>query len=82
MKSSFILFRRGSMFYCENTATGKQQSLRTKDAAEAQTLLHSKNEAARQPFLKNTMPAQVRSQQSTRSFRKMFQHPSSSAQER
>jgi hypothetical protein len=51
MKSSFILFRRGGMFYCENTATGKQQSLRTKDAAEAQTLLHSKNEAARQPFL-------------------------------
>ena len=39
------------MFYCEDTTTGKQQSLRTNDEEEANTLLHSKNEARRQPVL-------------------------------
>jgi hypothetical protein len=34
-----------------DTETRKQHSLRTKDEAEALTLLHSKNEAARQPVL-------------------------------
>ena len=33
------------------TTTGQQLSLRTKDEAEAHTLLHSKNEAHRQPVL-------------------------------
>lgn len=51
MKPKFILFRRGEMFYCEDTATGKQSSLRTKDEAEAQVLLNAKNEAVRQPAL-------------------------------
>ncbi len=51
MKSRFILFRRGDVFYTEDTTTGKQHSLRTKDEAEATTLLHSKNEAHRQPVL-------------------------------
>ncbi len=51
MKSRFILFRRGETFYCEDTTTGKQTSLRTKDEAEANTLLHSHNEAHRQPVL-------------------------------
>ena len=50
MKSKFILFRRAVVFYSEDT-TGKQHSLRTKDEAEALTLLHSKNEAHRQPVL-------------------------------
>lgn len=51
MKTRFILFRRGETFYCEDTTTGKQTSLRTKDKSEAATLLHSRNEAARQPVL-------------------------------
>jgi integrase len=51
MKSRFILFRRAGVFYSEDTTTRKQHSLRTKDEAEALTLLHSKNEAHRQPVL-------------------------------
>ena len=51
MNQRFILFRRAGIFYSEDTATGKQHSLRTKDEAEALTLLHSKNEAHRQPVL-------------------------------
>ena len=47
MKSRFIMFRRGSVFYAEETATGKQTSLHTKDKAEAIALLNTKNEAAR-----------------------------------
>lgn len=39
------------MFYCEDAVTGKQQSLKTKDEAEAQTLLHTRNEAFRQSIL-------------------------------
>ncbi len=49
MKPRFILFLRAGVFYSEDTTTRKQTSLRTKDEAEALTLLHSKNEAHRQP---------------------------------
>src|SRR5665213_1719828 len=58
MKSRFILFRRAGVFYCEETATGKQTSLRTKDEGEAITLLNTKNEATRQPAM-NLQIAQV-----------------------
>jgi hypothetical protein len=51
MKQRFILFRRAGVYYYEDTTTGQQLSLRTKDEAEAHTLLHSKNEAHRQPVL-------------------------------
>jgi integrase len=51
MKTRFILFRRGSVFYAEDTTTGKQTSLRTKDEAEAKSLLNAKNESTRQPLL-------------------------------
>src|SRR5271165_573586 len=51
MKTRFILFKRAGVFYSEDTTTRKQHSLRTKDEAEALTLLHSKNEAHRQPVL-------------------------------
>jgi integrase len=51
MKSRFILFRRGGVFYSEDTTTGKQSSLRTKDEAEALVLLNAKNESFRQPVL-------------------------------
>src|SRR5215470_9813052 len=53
MKQRFILYRRkvGGMFYVEDTQTKKQESLCTKDRAEAKSLLNARNEAARQPQL-------------------------------
>ncbi len=52
MKTRYILFRRDNgVFYTENTTTGKQSSLRTKDETEAKRLLNAKNEAQRQPTL-------------------------------
>jgi hypothetical protein len=47
MKQRFILFRRPGVFSGEDTTTRKQLSLRTKDRAEAITLLNTKNEAIR-----------------------------------
>ncbi len=51
MKTRFNLFRRAGVFYTEDTATGKQTSLRTKDETEARSLLNARNEAQRQPVL-------------------------------
>jgi hypothetical protein len=52
MKQRFILYRRSNgKYYAEDTVTRKQSSLKTRDEAEALTLLHSKNEAFRQPVL-------------------------------
>jgi hypothetical protein len=51
MKTRFILFRRAGVYYCEDTTTGKQSSLRTKNEAEAHTILSARNESFRQPGL-------------------------------
>ncbi len=52
MKTRFNLFRRDNgVFYTEDTTSGKQSSLRTKDETEAKSLLNAKNEAQRQPVL-------------------------------
>jgi len=51
MKTKYTMFRRGEVFYTQDTATGKQTSLRTKDETEARSLLNAKNEAQRQPVL-------------------------------
>ena len=51
MKQLFSLYRRNGIYYAQNNQNGKQQSLRTRDEAAAKALLHSKNEAARQPIL-------------------------------
>jgi len=45
------MFRRAGIYYAEDTTTGKQTSLRTRDEAEAVTLLNAKNESFRQPVL-------------------------------
>ena len=45
------MFRRGAMFYMQDSATGKQTSLRTKDEAEANSLLNARNAAQQQPTL-------------------------------
>ena len=49
MSQRYILFRRNATYYCEDTETHQQLSLRTKDEAEARTLLQAKNESVRQP---------------------------------
>ena len=51
MKQQFSLYRRNGIYYAQNTQNGKQESLRTRDEADAKALLHSKNEASRQPIL-------------------------------
>ena len=51
MKQMFSLYRRNGIYYAQNNQNGKQESLRTRDEADAKALLHSKNEAARQPIL-------------------------------
>ncbi len=51
MKTKYTLFRRGEMFYMQDSATGKQTSLRTKDETEAVSLLEARNAAQRQPVL-------------------------------
>jgi len=51
MKQQFSLYRRNGIYYTQNTQTGKQQSLRTRDEITAKKLLDLKNEAGHQPFL-------------------------------
>ena len=51
MKNQYRLFRRCGTYYYEDSTTGKQLSLRTKDESEALTLLNAKNESCRQPVL-------------------------------
>src|SRR5436309_1476905 len=51
MKRRFLLFFRGQTYYCEDTDTGKQESLRTKDKAAALRLLNARNEAQEQPAI-------------------------------
>lgn len=51
MKPQFTLFRRGRIFYCQDSCTKQQTSLKTADIQQARILLHSKNEAFRQPQL-------------------------------
>jgi integrase len=51
MKTKYTMFRRGGVFYAQDSATGKQTSLRTKDETEAKSLLEARNAAQRQPVL-------------------------------
>ena len=52
MKQRYRLFRRGwGTYYCEDTQTGKQETLGTSNKQEAQRLVHAKNEANRQPLI-------------------------------
>src|SRR5205085_248172 len=49
MKARYRLFRRGKVFYAEDTVTRKQESLLTKDRSDALRLLAAKNEVHLQP---------------------------------
>ena len=53
MKNRFRLYHRtaGGAFYIHDSETGKQESLGTRDRAEATTLLNARNESVRQPQL-------------------------------
>lgn len=53
MKNRYRLYRRttGGTFYVHDSETGKQESLGTRDRAEAMTLLNARNESVRQPQL-------------------------------
>jgi hypothetical protein len=53
MKNRCRLYRRklGGPFYVHDSETGKQESLGTRDRAEATTLLNARNESVRQPQL-------------------------------
>jgi hypothetical protein len=51
MKTKYTMFPRKGVFYMQDTTTGKQTSLRTKDETEARSLLNAENEAHRQPVL-------------------------------
>jgi hypothetical protein len=51
MKQRFYLFKRGPVYYLEDSVTGKQASLKTKDRREAVKLVNAKNEAVEFPHL-------------------------------
>ena len=59
MKTNYTLYRRGEMFYMQDSATGKQTSLRTKNETEAKSLLSARNDAQRQPVLNLHLPAPI-----------------------
>lgn len=51
MKTHYILFRRAGIYYCEDTTTGKQTSLHTREHSEALALVSARNESFRQSGL-------------------------------
>ena len=52
MTQKYRLFRRQSgVYYIQDNETGRQQSLRTKNKQEAETLFNANKEAYRQPYL-------------------------------
>src|ERR1039457_4896121 len=51
MKTKYTMFRRGGVYYSQDSATGQQKSLRTRDQTEALQLINARNEAHRQPML-------------------------------
>ena len=51
MKPKLTLFRRNGIYYSEDSETGKQKSLGTRDEAAARKLIAATNEAHRSPLL-------------------------------
>jgi hypothetical protein len=63
MKQRFYIYQRGDTFYLQDSRTGKQQSLNTKDRNEASRLLEIKRQSAADPgfnqlILKTCLSAQ------------------------
>ena len=72
MKQLFSLYRRNGIYYAQNTRNGKQISLRTRDEAEAKALLHSRNEASRQPGLNRQIALTYLSATDAEAFRRTW----------
>jgi hypothetical protein len=53
------MFRRGTMFYCEDRTTGQQKSLLTKDETEASKIVQAKNDAVNQPLMNLVMAKRI-----------------------
>jgi hypothetical protein len=51
MKKKLRRFRSGKTFWCEDTENGRQQTLGTKNKADAVRLLHGRNEAHAVPLV-------------------------------
>ena len=51
MRKRYYLYKRGSSFYAEDSETKQRESLHTSSKADAEKLLHAKNDAARQPVI-------------------------------
>jgi len=51
MKTKLTLFRRNGIYYSQDSITGKQKSLGTRDEATARKLVEATNEAHRTPIL-------------------------------
>jgi len=51
MRNRYRLFRRGGVYYAQDSLNGQQSSLRTRSPSEASQLLQSKNQAAQSPLL-------------------------------
>ena len=50
MKKRYWLFKRGAIYYIEDSTTGKQMSLQTKDKREAERLRKAKLDTVQQPL--------------------------------
>ena len=50
MKTKYTLFRRNGIYYSQDSATGQQKSLRTRDEAEALKLISARNAPATNHF--------------------------------
>lgn len=55
MKQRFWLFKRGGVYYLQDSKTGHKESLGTRDVKQAERLRAAKNEAAEKPLLGLTL---------------------------
>ena len=55
MQNRFTIFRRGSVYYCEDRVTGQQKSLLTRDEDEAQRIVQAKNDTVKLPQMNLVM---------------------------
>src|SRR5688572_3683798 len=51
MRKRYRMFLRGTVYWCQDNETGKQETLRTKDRVTAERLFNAKNEAHQQPII-------------------------------
>lgn len=59
MQDRFTMFRRGEVFYYEDRETGRQKSLKTRDASEARRFIQAKNDSVNLPQMNLAMAART-----------------------